>query len=130
MLKLQSGNTAQTNTKTKWRRFSQSSLPPPQALLIESSNRCGRKFRDAQAVLTLAGKARKRLLNNAVKMARRSVETTITMDRHIRRKCMKYTLYFNNVKPKLFHRTYITSPIIYTNTCWPTKIIACAKSDE
>ena len=30
-------------------------LPPPQALLIESSNRCGRKFRDAQAVLTLAG---------------------------------------------------------------------------
>ncbi len=31
-------------------------LPPPQALLIESSNRCGRKFRDAQAVLTLAGK--------------------------------------------------------------------------
>ena len=40
-------------------------LPPPQALLIESSNRCGRKFRDAQAVLTLAGKARKRLLNNA-----------------------------------------------------------------
>ncbi len=46
-------------------------LPPPQALLIESSNRCGRKFRDAQAVLTLAGKARKRLLNNAVKMARR-----------------------------------------------------------
>ena len=46
-------------------------LPPPQALLVESSNRCGRKFRDAQAVLTLAGKARKRLLNNAVKMARR-----------------------------------------------------------
>ncbi len=42
-----------------------SDLPPPQALLIESSNRCGRKFRDAQAVLTLAGKARKRLLNNA-----------------------------------------------------------------
>ncbi len=40
-------------------------LPPPQALLIESNNRCGRKFRDAQAVLTLAGKARKRLLNNA-----------------------------------------------------------------
>ncbi len=39
-------------------------LPPPQALLIESSNRCGRKFRDAQAVLILAGKARKRLLNN------------------------------------------------------------------
>ena len=34
-------------------------LPPPQALLIESSNRCGRKFRDAQAVLTLAGKAAK-----------------------------------------------------------------------
>ncbi len=32
--------------------------------LIESSNRCGRKFRDAQAVLTLEGKARKRLLNN------------------------------------------------------------------
>ena len=51
-------------------------------------------------------------------------------DGHIRRKCMKYTLYFNNVKPKLFHRTYITSPIIYTNTCWPTKIIACAKSDD
>ena len=46
-------------------------LPPPQALLIESSNRCGRKFRDAQAVLTLAGKARKRLLNNSVNMARK-----------------------------------------------------------
>ena len=43
---------------------------------IESSNRCGRKFRDAQAVLTLAGKARKRLLNNAVKMAR-SIDATI-----------------------------------------------------
>ncbi len=27
-----------------------SQLPPPQALLIESSNRCGHKFRDAQAV--------------------------------------------------------------------------------
>ena len=27
-----------------------SQLPPPQALLIESSNRCGRKFRDARAV--------------------------------------------------------------------------------
>ena len=32
-------------------------LPPPQALLIESSNRCRRIFRDAQAVSTLAGKA-------------------------------------------------------------------------
>ena len=51
--------------------FVQYKLPPPQALLIESSNRCGRKFRDAQAVLTLAGKAMKRLLNNAAKMARR-----------------------------------------------------------
>ncbi len=51
--------------------FVQYKLPPPQALLIESSNRCGRKFRDAQAVLTLAGKARKHLLNNAAKMARR-----------------------------------------------------------
>jgi hypothetical protein len=38
-------------------------------LLIEIINRCGRKFKDAQAVLKVAGKSRKRLLHNAFKLA-------------------------------------------------------------
>ena len=42
--------------KALYKAKSVQTLPPPQAFLIESSNRCGRKFRDAQAVLTLAGK--------------------------------------------------------------------------